>query len=206
VNILNQNVLLSTIEELGLDVTAEELASTVKIADIKDTDLLKITLTSSDVPKVLKISEALIQPFIAQGQAIYLEKISMENERLAEMQSEIKNIESVIAKTQSMIASFSKENKASSMDHSLTIILLQNMLPNYQSNLAMLKDQRSSKKLMMSDARPFKVFESPTVSDKPVSPQTKRNVILAGFLGLMMGIFLAFVIDFWRKGSTKKEG
>jgi succinoglycan biosynthesis transport protein ExoP len=44
-----------------------------------------------------------------------------------------------------------------------------------------------------------------TVPDKPVSPRKLLNTAVAGALGLFVGVFGAFAIEYWRSGNTKAE-
>lgn len=43
------------------------------------------------------------------------------------------------------------------------------------------------------------------VPRNPVGPRTKVNVALAGALGLMMGVFGAFAVEWWRDGEAPEE-
>ncbi len=205
--LLNQNSLLSIIKELGLKGEPASLKKLIKIEDVKDTNLLKIRITSSDLEKALKINDAIVKPFIAQGQKLYLQRLSMFNVRLNELELEIKNAEGDIARTQTLISGLPASTGISQSDVSLRIILLQNTLPNYESNLTALRNQRSDLRLLLESAKDFKVFESPIVPKHPVGPNKKKIVALAGILSLMAGVFLAFCMEFWQKskiGEVKK--
>ena len=43
------------------------------------------------------------------------------------------------------------------------------------------------------------------VPDEPVSPRKLLNTAVAGALGLFVGVFGAFAIEYWRSGDTKGE-
>jgi len=47
----------------------------------------------------------------------------------------------------------------------------------------------------------FELFEPATVPKRPVSPKPVQNVVIAGVLGLMFGIFLVFFIEFWKSSK-----
>jgi len=200
---LNQNSLSSIINDLNLKIKIESLQKDIKIGDVSGTNLLKIKITYPGIDTVLKINNAIVNPFIAQGQNIYQERLAIVNERLNELDGEIKNAEGDISRTQALISGLPNANNISQSDVSLRIILLQNTLPNYESNLTALRNQRNGLKFTLADAKDFKIFDAPIKPKYPIGPKKKQNVLIAGMLSLMFGVFLAFVLEFLQKG---KEG
>lgn len=198
---LNQNSLLSLIKKLGLKTGVDSLEKSIKIDGIKDTNLLKIKIMYSDIDIAIRINEAIVNPFITQGQSIYQERIALINERLNEIDKEIKNAEGDMGRIQAFISSLPNANNISQLDASLRIILLQNILPNYESNLSALRNQRNGLKLLLANAKDFKVFDAPIKPKSPIGPNKKQNVLIAGMFSLMLGIFLAFILEFWQKSK-----
>lgn len=201
--ILNQNSLSSIINDLKLKIAVESLKKAIKIIDLADTDLINIKVTYPEVDTALKINDAITNQFIAQGQIIYQERLAIINERLKELDAEIKNAEGDISRTQILISGLPNASSISQSDVSLRIILLQNTLPNYENNLNAIRDRRSELKFSLAKAKDFKIFDAPIKPKNPVGPNKKQNVIIAGILSLMLGVFLAFVLEFWQKS---KEG
>jgi len=203
----SQNLLLSVINDLKLKTNIESLKKSIKISDITGTDLLKIKITYSDIDTVKKINDAIISLLIAQGQALYQERSAIISERLNELGMEVKNAEEDISRTQDLISGASGSERASQADISLRIILLQNTLPNYESNLTALRSQRNGLKLLLSGAKNFKIFDEPVGPEKPVSPKKTQIVITAGIHSLIFGVFLVFFLESWqedRKGAAKQ--
>jgi len=199
--LLSPSLLALIIKEFKLDIKIEELRKKVKIEDIKDTDLLEINVQYHDADMAVKINEAIINSFISQGQAIYQERISLINERLKELDTEIRNTQEDIRRTQSLITELLGTTSISQPEISLRIILLQNTLPNYESRLYALKNQRSTLKTLLVKARDFKIFEAALKPEYPIKPKKRQNVTIAGILGLISGIFLAFFMEFLEKNK-----
>ncbi|MFA5351606.1 MAG: Wzz/FepE/Etk N-terminal domain-containing protein [Candidatus Omnitrophota bacterium] len=202
----NQNLLLSIISDLKLKASVEGLQKAIKISDISGTDLLKIKIAYSDVDAAQKIIEAITSPLFVQGQALYQERSVIINERLNELNMEIKNAEEDINRTQNLISGALGSSNVSQADISLRVILLQNTLPNYESNLTALRSQRNGLKLLLSDAKSFKVFDKPIRLENPISPKKPQIVMTTGILSLILGIFLVFSLEFFqedRKGAVK---
>ena len=106
---------------------------------------------------------------------------------------------------QNLITGHPNSSNIFQSDASLRSILLQNTLPNYESNLTMLRNQRNELKLLLADAKDFKVFD-PSIRPKyPIGPNKKLNVAVAGILSLMLGVFLAFFMEYWEKPRIKSN-
>jgi uncharacterized protein involved in exopolysaccharide biosynthesis len=44
-----------------------------------------------------------------------------------------------------------------------------------------------------------------SVPDRPVSPRKLLNTAIVGVLGLVVGVFAAFAIDYWRAGQEAPQ-
>jgi uncharacterized protein involved in exopolysaccharide biosynthesis len=197
--ILNQNSLLSVINSLNLKLTVDDLQQHIKISDIKDTDLIKVKVTYTDIDTALKINNAVAATLIAQGQYIYKEIKAIALERLGELNAAIRNAEGDIVRTQKLITEVPSSNNLSPAEASLRMIILQNTLPEFENNLSELRRQRNELQLLLSKSKDFKVFDEPIRPQKPVGPKIKQNVIFAGMISLIFGIFLAFALESWQK-------
>lgn len=202
--ILNQNSLLSVIKELNLKIDVESLKKNIEIKDVKDADLLTIKITYPDIDMILKINDAILNPLITQGQGIYQKRLALTNERLKELDIEIKNTEADINETQNLIFGHPDSTKVSQSDLALGVVLLQNTLPNYENNLTALRNQRNRLKLSLSEIKDFKIFDAPIKPQNPIGPKKRQNVINFGIIGLTVGVFLAFFMEFWQNSGRSR--
>lgn len=53
----------------------------------------------------------------------------------------------------------------------------------------------------LCNARGFKIISPPAEEPNVVKPKIKQNIAIAGILGLMLGVFLAFLMEFWQKSN-----
>ncbi|PIQ86094.1 MAG: hypothetical protein COV73_05075, partial [Candidatus Omnitrophica bacterium CG11_big_fil_rev_8_21_14_0_20_43_6] len=174
--ILNRNLLQSAINELNLKVGVEELQKAIKVDHLSGTNLLHIKIIYPSIDTALKINDAIINPFIALGHNRYQERMVIVKERLEELENEIKHIERDIDKTQTIISGLPNATNIAQTDVSLRIILLQNTLPDYESELNRLKNQRNNLKLLVSNSNDFTVFDAPIRPKNPVGLNKKQNV------------------------------
>lgn len=199
--ILNQNSLLSIIKELNLQINVEGLKKSIKIDDLKETNLLTVKIVYPDSDIILKIHDAILNPLITQGQDIYQGRLALTDERLKELDAEIKNTEADIDGTQNMIFRHPDSSSVSQADVALGVILLQNTLPSYESNLTVLRNQRNRLKFTLVEAKGFKIFDAPIKPENPIGPKKRQIVINFGIIGLTLGAFLAFFMEFWQNSG-----
>lgn len=69
----------------------------------------------------------------------------------------------------------------------------------YTESIAPLRLNVTKLKSKLAEGVSTQVIKEPTVSDKPVAPNLKLNLAVAGVLGLFSGVFLAFFFDWWRR-------
>jgi len=201
--ILNQNYLLSVINGLNFKITSEGLQQNIKISDVSGTNLLKIQIINSSPDDVLKINDAVVKPFIAQGQMAYQKRLSIIDERLEELDGEIKSAEEDIKRAKNLISGISDIDGISQSEAFLRIILLQNVLPNHESNLSALKDRRNGLKLILADAKDFMIFDAPLKPKYLEGPKKRQNILISGIMGLIGGVFLSFLLEFWQKNGRR---
>ena len=76
-----------------------------------------------------------------------------------------------------------------------------NVLRNSYSSLATkLQEARIAR---AETAEPIRVVEAPVVPTRPIGPNKKMNVAVAGVLGLFVGVLLAFLAHYLESGSEK---
>ena len=205
--LLAQNLLAPIIKELNLDIDAKQLKENIKIEDTKGTNSLKIKVQYPNSDMVVKINKGIVSSFVSSGQGIYQERIGLINERLKELQEEeIKNTEEDIGRVKSLISEMAGStgisHGISQKEISLRIILLQNTLPNYQSHLYTLKNRRNQLKVLLSKAEEFKIVDSPIEPKYPIKPKKRRMVAISIIISLIVGVFLAFFMEYWQ--ASKK--
>ncbi len=73
----------------------------------------------------------------------------------------------------------------------------------YSEGIAELQIELTNLKNQLVFYKPTKIIKNPTVSDGPIRPRFLLNVIIAGVLGLFMGVFLAFGREWWQKNKER---
>jgi len=201
--ILNQNSLLSIIKELNLKVEVKNLKESIGLEDVGDTGLLKIKVKYPDVETGIKIINAIMDSFLAYGQNIYQQRAAIIQQRLKELDAEISSAHEAILKTQALISGLPNSNNIAQSDVYLKIILTNN-LPDYETNLSRLRNQRDDQELVLVNAKDFKIFDAPIKPQNPIGPNKKQNVLITGISALIFGVLLVFCMEFWQRSKKGK--
>jgi len=61
----------------------------------------------------------------------------------------------------------------------------------------------SDLKQKLNTTKATEVVKPPTISEIPISPRPLLNIAIAAVLGLFLGIFVAFIKEWWEKSSRK---
>jgi LPS O-antigen subunit length determinant protein (WzzB/FepE family) len=200
--ILKKNFLLSIIKELNLKIGLNELRKNIKV-DFKEfenlagyTDLIKITITYPGLDMVSKIHDAIVNPLIAEGQSLYQKRLAITHEWLEELGRDIKNVEASKDRIRTLISSLS-----GSMRFSEERMALNGALIAYEGGLMGFRDQRNKLKLTLVGAKDFQIFDVPIKPENPIRPNMELNVLIAGIISLLFGVFLAFFMESWQKSK-----
>ncbi len=199
--IWSKSFLLPIIEKLNLKIKADELKKCIKINLIEDTYLIKIKLVYSTLDMAVKINNAVIDSFIAHGRDNFLKKEALVSGWLKQSDLDIKNVEANIFKINSLISKGYNDSNNDKPGVSKVIpelIDLYGLLSGYEANLVKLREQRSNQEFMLTAFRDFRIFDSPTMPEKPIMPM-ELNLLIAAIFGLVFGAFSAFFVESWQK-------
>ena len=75
-------------------------------------------------------------------------------------------------------------------DYNIEINSLENRVEDHQAQINSLDAQ-------FKEVRLTTIIKNPTISENPVGPKKKLNMIIAGVLGLFLGVFWVFLKDWW---------
>jgi len=151
--------------------------------------------------KEKNLVENIAEVFIEQNQSEYQEKVKLIEDRLKIIEEQIaefeKNIQE-IEKTKKKIAA--SEGLSEGERQFQTSLLLSSSVTE-RSLYNNLTNQANSLKTSLKSCEDFKIINYTQLPDAPIKPNKKLNILIAGVLGLFVGIFVAFFLEFWQKGK-----
>jgi len=191
------------VKELKLKINVEETRGAIKIEAIKDTDFFRFRVEYKDKDTSLKLCQLIVKAFLLESRSIYQQRINLINQRLAKLDEQIESLQSDIKHTQGLIQNLSAPKKIDQTKETTGVILLENALPNYYTNLASLFQQKDGLQLTLVKSKEFKLIEI-VEPEYPVKRYKKINIVISIIVSLMFSVFLAFFIEYLNSYSLQK--
>ncbi len=193
--IKERKVLASAIKHFKLDkIDIPALDKMIKVKNIKGTDFIQMKMESQYPELAAGILKYVANVFIQQQGEKYNKSIKLTKKEIQESEREcadIKTQEKNLSKTLSQLS----QGKALSPG----LFFIQDKLVNYENIYSDLQNKIYSLKKGLLDSRPSKIFNPPLVPKYPVKPKKRLMAALSGVLGLMLGVFVAFFMEYWQK-------
>ena len=200
--IMKSSVLLNeVINRMDLEINAEQLKSQIEVKNLKGTNFIEISVVDNSLEKAKNLAESIIEVFIKQNQGKCREKVKLVEDRLKILEEQItefeKNIEE-IKKTLKEIAT-SKELSEGERQFQTSLLLSSSVTTRELYNT--LTDRANILRVSLKSYEDFKIIDNAQMIVSPIKPNKKLNILIAGVLGLFVGIFAAFFLEFMKKGK-----
>jgi uncharacterized protein involved in exopolysaccharide biosynthesis len=225
-NIVNGSYDRFLAEELDLPL---EKIPAIKVAIPKDTDLVKISVESSDPERAVLVVDKVLKGVDADIQKLLDLEIKLTKNRITEAQLEdeslveqIKLINKQITQFESIVSDMEKERKealANPHSEAMAVLLYSNEVKNQQIYLNALQEKLEDLKkrkrqiaitidnirLELEGMRGTVVSNKPVIPEMPLKPKKALIVALAFVLGLMGSIMLTFIVEFINKVRQQQK-
>ncbi|MDR9755368.1 MAG: Wzz/FepE/Etk N-terminal domain-containing protein [Thermoanaerobacterales bacterium] len=176
----------------------ENNAGALNIAPVENTNILQFTLETSEPQRGVVLLNKLIAQFEEKTKEQYERSIELLNKDLQNTDGELQEINKSIAHTREIL-----ENTSASQ-------LQQAGLLDTLSRFLEQRDKLSERKLKteqkLNSIEGMEVLERPEAASSPMRPNKKLNIVVAGMLGLMVGVFMAFIVDYFRRKPLNIQG
>ena len=228
---INELILAEHLEILNVkrNLIEENIKTTKGKISLTESDIEKIEIQRQSIQGDIQFIKNKIEPVENDIERINAKIISVQEEKES-LEAKVKVLQETLVYEQTPGTQFAlfdaKENLASKTqeienlylrinssrriieDYNLQINFLGRTIENYNSEINSLKiiiedynAEANSLRASLGDIQPTKVIKSPTVSETPVSPKKKLNIVIAGILGLFIGVFWAFGKEWWEQNK-----
>jgi uncharacterized protein involved in exopolysaccharide biosynthesis len=186
----------------------------IKTENLKDSDIISLKIESSLTDQNKKVLEGINSLVIGDHEKILSvfkrelqDSIAVEKKSIERIQNKIKSLESEQQTLGDKIAALQKV-LLSSYDPGIQFIILdtKQQLENKKQEIENLylainasQDTINSLEYDIEKSRSTFAIKQPSVSEQPVGPRILLNSVIAGMLGLMVGVFLAFFLEWTKK-------
>jgi len=170
---------------------SETNAGALSITPIEDTKILQLTLDISDPKRGEMLLNKLIAQFEEKEKERYERSIELLSNDLQNTEEELQEINKNIDRTRKIL-----ENTSASQ-------LQQAGLLDTLSRFLEQRDKLAEKKLKteqkLNSIEEMEVLQKPEATPSPVRPNKKMNIVAAGMFGLIVGVLMAFIVDYFSR-------
>lgn len=164
----------------------------VKITEIRgSTDKLRIIIDSTRPEDIQSCFTEIVEYMNNSPEAkLFIEQTK---ERLSK---EIEEISVLIAQSEALVKALEKTLK----DGKLVAVGFNPIELNRKASD--LKIEKLNLEHQLINLKAVKIIEGPSISKKPVKPKVKQNIAIASIISLLLGVILAFFMEFLEKNKA----
>jgi len=162
-------------------------------------NLLVISYISSNGTEGKEILDAMIRTFTNRSMIIYNIKRQTYLNQMASIDKRMTAIDKDINQTRKMIKILQDAQDSSSVETELRISRTLEYLADEEKLYISQQDRYSSLEMILQQFVPMKVVQEPKKPVSPIPTKVTLNFMVAGLLGMMIGIFAAFLREGLRR-------
>ncbi|MCD4673264.1 MAG: hypothetical protein K8R77_11430, partial [Anaerolineaceae bacterium] len=171
----SETVLIEVSQLLGLNIPLIDLAEMISVAPVRDTQLVELSVKSTNPEEAARIANSLVGVFTGQVQAIQSSRYSQSKESL---QAQLTEMERQIQEFNDQLDAATEADEKDRLDAKVS------QYQQIYSNLLMSFEQVRLAEAQSSSS--ISQIEPASVPYIPVSPKVLRNTVLAVAVGMML--------------------
>lgn len=172
-------ILSQVIKEVGIGNSINDLKDWISVGVIRDTQLIQVTVTTTDPQFSAKIANAIVKVFAEQIQAIQIGRFVQSK---AALETQLAETDKQITLYTNMVENAASADEKERLDAKLTQYrsIYANLLLSYEQ-IRLAEAQSVSSVVQVETATP---------NENPVSPKTFLNTILAAIAGFLLSVIV----------------
>jgi len=193
---LCNKVLQRVIENLDLDITSVELRKMITVEDIKNTDYIKIEVSSKGDTSYT-FCNSILNSSLVIAEKLWQERINLVQNWLKEIENQIGTIQSLENETTKVLMQKMKE---SSNNKETEMLLLKNLSSDYRAQIQSLLRERDNLRLSLANSKAFTVIDPPLMYNAG-KEQVRLKIAISAVIGLILAIIAVSIVESWQKSN-----
>jgi len=194
-------MLMEISERLDLPLGEEDLEKLAKRIEIREkAPLLEVKGEGNTPGETVELVNCISGLILERHQGFFAEGKEILKEYIADAQEQIERAREDIKKLQKRISQFeTTDSEAEAMVARGYMESLQRSLDRYSELQEKVREKRMEEAYFTEPS----IVEVPALMpEEPVRPRKKLNIAIAGIIGLIGGLFMTFVIEYFEKGKS----
>lgn len=191
--VASSTVLEEVVARLELPLDPGEVAGWLSVSQVPESSMIQITVQHTDPALTQAVAQTTAEIFIAQKTA---QQQSRYQASLDELEAQVADVEAELQATRIQIAALGDPDTLSPLE-TAELARLETQLNNNQIRLSTLLRSTEDFRLAMARYSNYiSVFSRAELPRSPAGPQVLRNTALAAVVGGMVGVGVAFLLDY----------
>jgi non-specific protein-tyrosine kinase len=178
------------IRKLNLQVDPESLMQRVKVTVIAQTNVVNISVTDSDPKRAADTANAIADAYVAWSRSTKRESIKAAGDQI---ESRLNEARAQILALGAKMASLKKDSNGQPIQNDQLTAELGIATGLYTTLATQLQQLRVNEQLEVGSGR---VVSTAVVSDRKISPKPVRDGLLGLAVGLVLGLSMAFLVEY----------
>ncbi len=195
-------LLQQVVDDLNLPQSADQLQPNVTVSQRADTELLDVKVQDPSPGRAASIANTLVKDFIAQVEAQEQQQISAS---LQGLQARIDDLASRITADGREIAVLRSRSSLSPDQQAHLTSLEQRQAADSASYATLIKNLEDVRANQLARYETLAVVDPATAPSLPIRPHKLLNTLLAAALAAMLGIGVAFLIEYLDNTFTSED-
>lgn len=184
-------VLEAAIAQLNLPLDPAELARTVSVDLIRDTQLIVLNVEDTDPGRAAALANTIAEVFIAQNAAQQTSRFASSKESLSK---EIAAVQASLAQTQAALDALGEPDTPEKQAQKAQ---LETSLAQYRTSYAnLLQSYENIRAAEAQELNNVSVVEPALPPRAPIRPRVELNTLLAGLVGMVLAGAIAYVFEY----------
>ncbi len=202
--LLSGNLLQEVVEDLQLDISPSQFKSfkeAIQVEPLKDTNLLRLSIETEDPAEGRAVLNKMIEIFRGRSRVQFARQRDLIKGELGRMQADLAEAEQNIKETQ---AALKRLAPGTGIAADLQQARLLDALSRFEEQRQSLLGKEVARRQELNGIEGMQVIEAPRIPAQPVRPRKMLNIAVAGVLGLMIGVFAAFALEYFRSSPLQE--
>jgi uncharacterized protein involved in exopolysaccharide biosynthesis len=198
-------MLMEISERLDLPLGEEDLEKLAKRIEIREkASLLEVKGEGNTPGETVELVNCISGLILERHQGFFAEGKEILKEYIADTQEQIERIREDIKELQRRISQFeTTDSEAEAMVAQGYMESLQRSLDRYNEFQTKVREKRMEEAYFTEPS----IVEVPALMpEEPAKPRKKLNIAIAAVIGLMGGLFMAFIVEYFEKGKLHEGG
>ncbi len=206
-------LLQGTYSKKALDSISNDLKVTA--TQIANTDQLQIKVVDKDPDQARNIANDLANQFVESSADKSSSLVEIDKKILKKIQDEISYVKERITEISDYITEIETKISNGEPVEDFALLLYTERLNSYEEQLGSLESKKveleksyleQTMQLQIDKAKAARVIAKAILPTNPQNTGLKQNVLLASVLAFMIGIGLAFILEYLEEGKKPKAG